>query len=153
MCCFWIQNRDFWTGITSLYVSQTSPVILCMHYSVISTRNTCLNVSQPLSLVFACDFWSRITSLYGSQTSSVVCGGKTATFGPEYQISMGPRYDLSFCACKTLRLAPEILVSKGPSPDLRFCAFKRATFGAELQYSMGPRLHLWFLQAKQRILD
>ena len=42
---------------------------------------------------------------------------------------MGPRYNLSFCACKTAWLAPELLVSMCPSP------------------------HLWFLHAKQRILD
>ena len=45
------------------------------------------------------------------------------------QVSMGTRHNLSFCACKTAWLAPELLVSMSPSP------------------------HLWFLQAKQRILD
>ena len=54
---------------------------------------------------------------------------KTATFGPELQVSMGPRPHLSFCACKTARFAPELLVSMGPSP------------------------HLWFLHAKLRLLD
>ena len=42
---------------------------------------------------------------------------------------MGPRYDLSFCACATPCLASELLVS------------------------MGPSLHLWFLHAKERLLD
>ena len=42
---------------------------------------------------------------------------------------MSPRYNLSFCACKTAWLAPELLVSMCPSP------------------------YLWFLHAKQRILD
>ena len=42
---------------------------------------------------------------------------------------MCPRPYLSFCACKTACLAPELLVSMGPNP------------------------HLWFLHAKQRILD
>ena len=50
-------------------------------------------------------FWTRISSLYGSQPLSVVFALKTAHFGPEFQVSMGP------------------------SP------------------------HLWFLYAKQRILD
>ena len=79
MCGLWLQNSDFWTGITSLYVSHTSPVVLCMHYSVISTRMTCLYVSQPFSLVFAC---------------------KRATFGAELQVSMGPRPHLSFLDAK-----------------------------------------------------
>ena len=71
----------------------------------------------------------RITSLYGSQPSSVVFECKTATFGPELQVSMGTRPHLWFCACKT------------------------ATLGLELQVSVGPRIHLWFLHAKHRLLD
>ena len=42
---------------------------------------------------------------------------------------MGARHDLSFCACTTACLATELLVS------------------------MVPSLHLWFLHAKQRLLD
>ena len=42
---------------------------------------------------------------------------------------MGPRHDLSFCAFTTAWLAPELLGSLGPNP------------------------HLWFLHAKQRLLD
>ena len=42
---------------------------------------------------------------------------------------MGPRFDLPFCACTTVCLA------------------------SELQVSMGPTLQLWFLHAKQRLLD
>ena len=42
---------------------------------------------------------------------------------------MGLRHNLSFCACKTAWLAPELLISMGFSP------------------------HLWFLQAKLRLLD
>ena len=103
-----MQNSAFWTRITNLYGSLRSPVVLCMQYSVISNRITCLYRYQPLSVVFA---------------------GKTATFGSEQQVSMGTRHPLSFCACKTTGLAHEILVPMGPSP------------------------HLWFLHAKQRLLD
>ena len=198
---FWMENGAFWIGITSLYVSQISPVVLGMHYSVISTRYTCLYGSESFIFGFSPQnsaFWSRITSLYGSQTSPIVlcmqngvicirmtslygfqissvvfskhngvlstrikrlyflhptpevlciqnsdfrtritrfCGSntrpvvlecKTATFGPEYQVSMGPRHDLSFCSCTTACLASEKLVSICPTP------------------------HLWFLHAKQR---
>ena len=42
---------------------------------------------------------------------------------------MGPRHHLSFCACNTACLSPELLVS------------------------MGPHLYLWFLHAKQRLLE
>ena len=41
----------------------------------------------------------------------------------------------------------------GPRPHLWFFAFKTATLAPELQVSMGASLHLWFLHAKQRLLD
>ena len=69
----------------------------------------------------------RITSLYGSQPSSGVFACKTATLGPELQVSIGPR------------------------PQLWFFAFKTATLPPELQVSMGASPHLWFLHAKQRL--
>ena len=72
---------------------------------------------------------TAIPCLYGSQPLSVVFGWTTASFGTELQVSMGPRHDLSFCGWKTAWLASEILVSMGPSP------------------------HVWFLDAKQRLLD
>ena len=101
-------NRDFWNRITSLYVSQTSPDVLCMQNSVISIRKTGLYGSQPSCVVFAC---------------------KTDTFRPELHVSIGLKPHLRFCACKTACLASELLVS------------------------MGPSLDLWFLDAKQRLLD
>ena len=61
-------------------------------------------------------------------TPPVLFACKTATSGPENQVSMGPRHDLSFCACTTVCLASQILVS------------------------IGPRPHLWILIAKQRLL-
>ena len=105
---FCMQNRDFWSRITSNYVSQTSPVFLFMQNSVISTWNTSLHEFQPSSVVLciqnsdlrtkiACVYGShtspvifcmqnsvpstRNTSLYGSQPSSVVFSCKTAAFG------------------------------------------------------------------------
>ena len=67
----------------------------------------------------------RITRLYGSQPSFVAFACKTATLGPEKQVSIGPR------------------------PHLWFFAFKTATLATELQVSMGPSPHLWFLHANQ----
>ena len=66
--------------------SQTSPVVLCMQISVINTRITSFYESQPTLAVFAC---------------------KTAPFGSELQISMGPRLRLLICECKTACLDPE----------------------------------------------
>ena len=90
ICVFCMQNSDFWSRITSLYVSLTSPLIVCTQNSVPSIRITNLYWSQPWSAVFAC---------------------KRATFRPERQVSMCPRSHLSFCACKTAWLAPELLLS------------------------------------------
>ena len=70
----------------------------------------------------------RITSLYRFQPSSVDFECNAASFGPELQVPIGTRPYLSFCARKTARLAQEKLVSMGPSP------------------------HLWYLNAKQRLL-
>ena len=50
----------------------------------------------------------RITSVYGSQPSFVVFECKTATLGPELQVSMGPRPHLWFLEFKTATLAPEL---------------------------------------------
>ena len=116
-------KQRFWSRITSLYMSQTSSVVLCTQNSVISIR---------------------ITSLYGSQTSSVVFIFKTAHYGQEILVSLGPRPYLSFCACKTTWFAPEWQVYTGSSPHLCFFPCKTATLGPDLQVSIGPRLHLWF---------
>ena len=102
--CFLHANRDFWSRITSLYRSLTTPVVLYMQNSVISIR---------------------ITSLCGSQTSPVVFACKTAWLSSELQISMGLWPHLSFCACKTAWLASELQVSVGPRPHLWFLHAKQ----------------------------
>ena len=123
-CGLWTQKSTFWTRIIGLYGSQTSPVVLCMQYRVISTRITSLYGFQPSSVALriqksdfrtriACLYWSqtlpvvlcmqysvistRNTSLYESQPTSVEFACKTAPFGLEQQFSMGPRPHLSFC--------------------------------------------------------
>ena len=98
-CGFCMQISDFWTRITSLCGSPTSPVIFCMQNSMPSIRNTSLHVSQP---------------------SCVVFGSKTATYGSEKEVSMGPRHDLSLCECKSASLASDLLVSMCPNPHLCF---------------------------------
>ena len=49
----------------------------------------------------------RNTSFFGPQPSSVVFACKTASLGPELQVSMGPRLRLLICECKTAGLDPE----------------------------------------------
>ena len=53
------------------------------------------------------DFSTRIARLCGSQALSVVFASKTATFGTELQVSMGPRLRLLICECKTACLDPD----------------------------------------------
>ena len=60
----------------------------------------------------------RNTSLSGTQPSSVVFAFKTAPFGPELQVSMGPKLHLWFFVFKTATLAPELQVSFGPKLPL-----------------------------------
>ena len=49
-----MQTSDFLTKIACLYGPQNSPVIFCMLNSVPSIRITSVYVSQPSPVVFAC---------------------------------------------------------------------------------------------------
>ena len=118
ICGFPIQNSDFWARITSLFGSQASPGIFCMQNSVPSIR---------------------ITSLHGSQPSRVVFGWKTATFGPEKQVSMGPRHDLSLCECKTVWYASDLLVSMCPNPHLCFFLMQYNAFWTRISSLYGSQ--------------
>ena len=168
-----MQNSAFWTRVTSLYGSQTWPVVLCMY-------NSGLNI--------------RITCLYGSQPSRVVFGCKTAPFGPNNKSLWVTDITCRFVHAIQRWLAPELLVAMGPYPYLWFlhskqrllepnnkslripdiscrrvhaikactritCLYgsqplsvvfgcKTATFWAELQVSMGPRHDLSFCGCK-----
>ena len=76
---------------------------------------------------------------------------KTATLGPELQVSMGARPHLWFFAFKIATLAPELQVSMRLIVHLWFCAFKSASFAAEKLVSMDPSPPLWLLHAKLRL--
>ena len=143
---FALQNSDFWIRITSLYGSQTSTVFCAWkttwlalellvsmgprpHLSFCACKMKWLELELPVSMgpspllwffIQNSDIRARITTLYGSNTSSMVFEFKTAPFGSELLVSMGPIPHLSFCACETAWLAIELLVSMGPSPHLWF---------------------------------
>ena len=82
------ENSVIRTRISSLYVSQTSSVVLSTHNCVLNTKIKRLYWFQPspvvLCMVFAC---------------------KTAHFGPEFQFSMGPSPHLRFLHAKQRVLA------------------------------------------------
>ena len=99
------------------------------------------------------DFMTRLTSLYASQTSSVVLSTHNSVlstrinraywFHPSPVVLCIQNNDFktritSFCWSKT--------------PHVVF-ACKTTTLRLELQVSVGPRPHMWFLHAKQWLLD
>ena len=119
---------------------------------------------------------TRNTSLYGSQPLSVVFAFKTATFLPELKVSMvpdltcrfvhakqrdlhknksymGSSSHLWFCVCKTATLGLKLQVSVGPRPHLSFRACKISWLASQSLISIGPSPHLWFFDAKQWLLD
>ena len=148
-----MQNSSFRARITSLYWSQSSPIIF-WHSKQRLYHQDYKSLWVPTLICGFCnqnsDVWIRITSLYGSQTSPVVFACKTPTFGSELLVSMGPRLRLLICECKTACLDPEWHLSIGPSLQLGFCALKTATLASEWLVSMGPSTHLLLLHSKQR---
>ena len=126
ICGFCMQNIDFWTRITSVYGSQTSPVVLCMQNSVISTES--LVSIRPSPHLWLCAF-------------------KTATLALEWLVYMVSSPHLCFCACKTETLGPDLQVCMGPRPHLSFRACKTSWLAPESLVSMCPIRHLWFLDA------
>ena len=125
-------NSGFWTQITNFYVSQTSTVVLCMQYSVISTRITFLYGSQPLFVIFAC---------------------KTAWFAPEWQASMGTWHDLTW---------PDVLCTYNGVLSIRITSLygypplsvdfdrKTASFVQNYKSLCVPNLTYTFVHAKHR---
>ena len=102
LCLFFMQNSDFMTRLRSIYGSQISSVVLSTHNSVLSTRINRVYWFHPSPVVLCMQngvISTWITSLYESLPSSVFFECKTASFGPELQVSMCRRPYLSFGAC------------------------------------------------------
>ena len=129
---FCMQNSDFWIRITSLYVSLTWPAILCVYKGVLSIRITSLYWSKTLPVVLCMQnsvICTRMTSLYGFQPSSVVLCMQNSNFRTTHTSMYVSQTSSVVFWCKTAPFEPEKHVSMGLSP------------------------HLWFLDAKQRLLD
>ena len=108
-----MQNSDFRTRLTSLYWTQTTPVVLCKQDSVTSTWITSLYGSQPSSVVMCTqnsDFRIWLTSLYGSQFSSVVLSTHNSVLSTTIKDYMGFSPHLWFCVCNTETLGLELQV-------------------------------------------
>ena len=122
-----------------------------MQNSVISTRITSLHVSLPSSVDFAsktASFGSELPVSMGPRPHLWFFAFKAATFAPEFQVSMEPSPHLWFCAFTTATLWHELIVSMGPWPHLSFWACKIAWLAPDLLVSIGPRSHLSFFACK-----
>ena len=174
-----LQNGEFRTRITSLCGSQTSPVILCMQKSAPSIRITRLYGFQPSSVVFECKTWtfgSELQVSMGSRLHLSFCEYKTAWLASDLLVSMGPSphrcclhlnkefwsritslywsltTPLILCLQNSLiSFRITSLCGSHTSPVVFAC--NTAWLTSELLVSMGPCSHLWFLHARQRILD
>ena len=125
-------NSVISTRMTRLYRFQPSSVVLCIQNSDLMTTITCVYGSQTSPVIFGKQNRApsiRITNLYGTQPSSVVLCIQNSHLMTAIACVYGIKTSPVISACKTACLASELLVSMGPSP------------------------HLWFLDAKQRLLD
>ena len=165
---FWLQNSVFWDRIISLYWSQSSPVVLCRQYAVISTRITSLywsqtppvilcrqnrvirtrisilHESQPSSVVLCIqnsDFMTRITCMYGSQTSTVDLCMQNSVLQPKLIVSMGPRPHLWFLHAKQRLLDKNYKSLCVPDLTCRFVLAKQKWFAPDWQVYMGSSIH------------
>ena len=164
-----MQNSAFWARITSLYGSQTSPIVLCMQNSVICSRMTNQYGFQISSVVLSTH--NSVLSTRKKKTilvPALTCGfvhAKKATLGLELQVSLGPRLHLWFLHANNVfwtrmtslygsKTWPVVLCMYNIVPSIRITtlywsqpssvvfACKTATFGPELQVSMVTRPHL-----------
>ena len=113
ICFFYMQNSVFWSRITSLYGSQTSPVVLYDKSIRVPALISCLVHANS-------DFRTRLTCLYGSQTSSVVLSTHNSVLSTRIKRQYGFQPSPVVLCMQTATLALELLVSIVPCPHLRF---------------------------------
>ena len=151
-----MQNSVICTRMTSLYGFQPSSVFF-FHAKQRLYDQTYKTVWGPDLIYGFCiqnsDFWNRITNLYESQTSPVVLCGQYGVIRTRITCLYGSQHLSVILTCKTATFGAELQVFMGPSHDLSFCAYKTAWLASELLVSMSPISHVWFLDAKQRLLD
>ena len=174
-----MENSNFSTWITSLYVSQPSSVVFACktahfgpefqvsmgpspHLRFLHAKQRVLpqNYKSLWVPVLICgfyiqnsDLWNRITNLYGSQTLPVDLCRQYSVISTRKTCLYGSQSLSVIFACKTATSGLELQVSVGPRLHLWFSACKTACLASELLVSMGPSPHVWFLDAKQRLLD
>ena len=153
ICGFCLQNRDFWIRITSLYGSQTSPMFFCIQNSGFRTRIASLYWSQPSSVVLYIhnsDNMTRIISLYGSQTSPVILCMQNSVSSSRITSLYWSQPSSVLFACKTATFGSELQVSIGPSPHLCFLHSKLRLLDQNYKSVRVPDFACGFLHLKQR---
>ena len=127
-----------------------------MQNSVLRSRMTIVNWSQPTSVVLCIhnsDIMTRIKSLYESQTSPVVLCMKNSVIRTRITSLHGSQTSPVFLFMQNKVISIRITSLSASQPSCVVFAHKTAPFGSDLQVSKGPSPHLWFLHAKQRLLD
>ena len=150
-----------------------------MQNRVISTWNTCLHVSQPSSVDFACKtatlahellvsigsnthLWflhakqqplDQYTSLYVYQISPFVLCIQNSVINTRITSFYGFQPSSVVLCFQNSVLRTKIACLYGSQPSCVVFGCKTATFGLELQGSVGQRPHLLFLHSKLRLLD
>ena len=155
-CGYCMQNRDFWTRITSLYGFQPSSVVLCFENRDFSTRISSLCEFQHSPVVFCMQngvFRTRLTSLYGSHTLFVVLSTHYGMLSTRISSPYGFQPSNVVLCLQNGDFWARITRLCGSQPHMWFCVCKQARLATEWLVSMGPSSHLLFLYAKQRLLD
>ena len=129
ICGFWMQNSDFWSRITTIYVSQLSSVVFAYTTAHFGPEfQVCMGPRLHLW------FWAHITACLTQEYKDYMCSS--------------PR--LWFCACKTATLALELLVSMGPRPHLCFLHAKQRLLDQNNKSLWVPDITCRFVHAIQR---
>ena len=90
-----------------------------------------------------------ISSLYWCQPSSALFTCKTVLLGQNYKSLWVPALICGFLLAKTATLGPELQVSLGPNPHLRFLRAKQQLLDQNYKSLWAPGFACWFVNAKQ----
>ena len=140
-----MQTSAFWSRITSLYRSQASPVVLCMHD--LHQNDKSIWVPALICVFFSIhnsDFRTSLTSLYGSQTSSVVLSTHNSVLSTRIKRLCGFQPSRVVLCMQISDFSTWITCLYGSQPSSVVFACKTATLGPHLQVCMCPRPHLCF---------
>ena len=141
--------------ITTLCGSHTSPVVFtCKTAWLASELLVSMGPSTYLWFVHAKQILldQNYKSLWVPDLTCHFVQVKQRDYHQNYLCLWVPALICSFCM-QTGTFVSESQVPTCPRPHLSLCACKTECLASELLVSMGPSLHLWFLHAKQNLLE